>query len=108
MSSFMIAIVLITLVLASILFVSVISKELSEKQEKENTLPPAPDVPVIDPVTEAPQEISQTLTIEDPANTSITVTETVVVEEPVKVTRPRTPRTNKPTKPATKRAKAKK
>ena len=85
MSSFMIAIVLITLVLASIFFVSVISKELSEKQEKDDVLPPGPDVPVIDPVTEAPQEISQTLTIEDPANTSITVTETVVVEEPVKV-----------------------
>ena len=81
----MIAIVLITLVLASIFFVSVISKELSEKQEKDDVLPPGPDVPVIDPVTEAPQEISQTLTIEDPANTSITVTETVVVEEPVKV-----------------------
>ena len=108
MSSFMIAIVLITLVLASIFFVSVISKELSEKQEKDDVLPPGPDVPVIDPVTEAPQEISQTLTIEDPANTSITVTETVVVEEPVKVTKPRTPRTNKSTKPATKRAKAKK
>ena len=109
MYNFLITFMLFSLVIVSAIFVVVVSKRIAEKQEGELTEEPDNSVDVQEITTDSPEVISATLTI-DPSNTSITVTETVLVEEPVKVSKPaqRKPRTNNATKPASKRVRAKK